>query len=284
MTGLCAVWDFRTSESNNTLDEIKCWLNEYTKKWCFQLEEGDENGYRHYQGRFSLVKKRQKHVLLKLFKTMKPPNYLEPTIEKEHQKEALYVMKADTRIAGPWRDEFNTESKQAIYLPRQYRDLTLYPYQQKIIDSANVFEPRIINLIYDVHGNNGKSTVAAICEILYNGIDMPPLNDYKEIVQLACNICQDSNNRTPKIMCFDMPRSINKDKLYGLYSAIEQIKKGKLYDIRHHYKAFWIDSPQIWVFTNELPLQTYLSSDRWKIWQINEQRDLVPYIDNFIEL
>lgn len=272
-TSACAVWDFRMNEDICDENFLITFLKANAKKWTFQLEQSD-NEYRHWQGRFSLIKKRTKFPLLNLF-TDKKPNYLEPTSLENFQDEFFYAMKEDTRVKGPWSDKLLSEESNT-YLPRQYRNLSLYDWQKTIKDSADIFEPRIINLIYDEKGNNGKSTIAAICEILHGGIDMPPLNDYKELIQLACNICMDTNNRSPKIMFFDMPRAIRKDQLYGLYSAIEQIKKGKLYDCRYHYKAYWIDSPQIWVFTNTLPDLSMLSKDRWKIWEI-EDKKLIEY-------
>lgn len=71
-------------------------------------------------------------------------------------------------------------------------------------------------------------------------------------------------------MFFDMPRAMPKQALHGLYTAIEQIKKGKVYDLRYHYKDWWFDSPQIWVFSNTMPDRSLLSADRWKVWTVHE--------------
>lgn len=273
-TSICAVYDFRGNKDYYTKESLIKWLSANCKKWVFQLEESD-GGYIHWQGRFSLIKKRQKHIVKKMFKDIPLPNYLEPTTTDEHRKEFFYAMKEDTRIEGPYKD--SNEEADNIYIPRQYRDKILYPWQNQIIESAEIFDDRTINLIVDPYGNLGKSTIAAIAELKYKGIDMPPLNDYKELIALACNICMDRNIRDPKIIFFDMPRAVRKDQLYGLYAAIEQIKKGKLYDCRHHYKCWWIDSPQIWVFTNTMPEMSMLSSDRWKMWKISETK-LKPYI------
>lgn len=270
-----SVYDFRMNGDSVTKEELIKWLKANCKKYVFQLEKGD-TGYVHWQGRMSLIKKRQKHVALTLFKEIPAPNYFEPTVSSEYRKEAFYAMKEDTRLEGPFKD---TDEHEEVYIPRQYRDIELYSYQKDIIASAKVFDTRTINLIYDPVGNNGKSTVAAICELLYGGIDMPPLNDYKELVALACNICMDKELRNPKVFFFDMPRAVKKDQLNGLFSAIEQIKKGKLYDVRYHYKSWWIDSPQVWVFTNMKPDLSMLSLDRWKVWYIDDEKTLQPYRD-----
>ena len=269
---MSAVWDFRANEDYYTSEELTKWLTANCKTWVFQKEQGDK-GYIHWQGRFSLIKKRMKNVLMKLFKD-KIPNYLEPTSKQNHLDEFFYAMKEDTRLDGPWYDKSHQSTD--IYVPKQYRNIVLYDWQQQIVDSHKVFEPRKINVIFDGPGNKGKSTLAAIAEITMGAIDMPPLNDYKELVQLACNIFMDQNIRDSRLMFFDMPRSLPKEKLGGLFAAIEQIKKGKFYDIRHHYKQWWADSPTVWVFTNVLPDFATLSLDRWNIWEIKENK-LVPY-------
>lgn len=256
------VWDFTVSKEHTDLTKLTDLCKLHAKAWAFQLERG-ASGYEHFQGRVSLK------VKSRMPKWSNDKIHWSATSGANRDND-FYVMKEDTRIMGPW-----TDKDEEVYIPRQYRELELYPWQQTIKDSAERFEPRKINLIYDPVGGNGKSTIASICELLHGGIDMPPLNDYKELVALACNICMDKNLRNPKIMFFDMPRAIRKDQLYGLYSAIEQIKKGKLYDCRYHYKCWWIDAPQIWVFSNAEPDRTLLSADRWVLWHIRNGT-LVP--------
>lgn len=276
MTGNCAVWDFRANEDNYTTEELLKWMKNNTKKFAFQLEKSDK-GYVHWQGRFSLMKRRTKSPLLALMQNK--PNYLEPTSEENHQEEFFYAMKEDTRVHGPYTDK-EEQRKKMEYIPEQYRNIKLRPWQEKIIQN-NVFNAREINYIYDPVGNRGKSTLSAIAELCHGGIDSPPINDYKELVATLCNICMAKELRNPSPIFFDMPRAVDKSRLYGLYSAIEQVKKGKLYDIRHHYKCWWIDSPHIWVFSNTIPDTSMLSADRWKIWQFDETGDnLIPYETN----
>lgn len=266
------VWDFRSNIEYYTKDELTNFLNKLGKKWVFQGEEGETTQYKHWQGRISLFKIARKSELMKLIKgmDMKVPNYLEPTTTTEHKKEAFYVMKEATRTEGPY---LNTDK--ASYIPIQYRDIVLYPYQQQIIDSRNIVDFRCVNLIIDKTGNTGKSTVASIADLCYGGIDLPPMNDGEKVIQSCCNILMSKMSRKPGLMFFDMPRSIDKNKLGGMFAAIEQIKKGKVYDVRNSYTEWWFDSPQIWVFTNEAPNLQYLSSDRWKFWGIDSEKNLV---------
>lgn len=266
-TTACAVWDFRANQNLFDENELIKWMQSNCTNYTFQLEIGD-SGYIHWQGRFRLIKKRIKSVVVKLFKD-KIPHYLEPTEKSNHLKEFFYAQKEDTRLRGPWRDSDTSDEK---YIPKHLRNIILRPWQQQIIDSRDTFNDRQINMIYDPVGNNGKSTLASIAELKYGGLDMPPLNDFKELIGLLCNICMDRNLRQVSPLFFDLPRAIDKTRLYGLYSAIEQTKKGKLYDTRYHYKEWWIDSPNIWVFSNIPPDINLLSKDRWIIWTIKDQQ------------
>lgn len=261
------TWDFTVGSEKIKEDELKDLLKPLCKAWCFQLEKGNKTGYEHYQGRVSFKLKTRKGPILC------PGIHWSPT-SNENKDNTFYVMKDETRIDGPWSDQDPEK-----YLPRQFRNIELYRWQKTILESAKLFDARKIDLIYDPKGESGKSTIASICEILHGGIDMPPLNDFKEIIALTCDICMERNTRDPKIIFFDLPRALDKDHLNGLYSAIEQIKKGKLYDCRYKYKSWWIDSPRCWVFSNHLPDTTLLSADRWNIWTINE---LTLTLDRFL--
>lgn len=281
----CCLWDFRVTMNDLSYTDIIRGFKQIVKHYAFQLEESDK-GYKHFQGRISLIKKRrnaEKHKLLELFKEWKP-EYLAITTNKEYLTTSFsYVMKADTRIAGPWTDQ---DEPKEIYLPRQYRciqvETDLRPFQQTIWNNTqnpDLFDSRSINLVYCERGNKGKSTIAHLCRLKANSIVIPAvINDAKELIQVACDMCMDSKNRSPNTVFIDLPRAINKDRLYGLYSAIEVIKDGYLYDVRHHFKSWDIDSPHVWVFTNVMPDLGMLSLDRWKVWTIDEQETLVKYL------
>ena len=53
-----AVYDFTLKEDGVTVKDLSEFCKNWSKKWVFQLEQGD-GGYRHYQGRLSLIKKRR---------------------------------------------------------------------------------------------------------------------------------------------------------------------------------------------------------------------------------
>lgn len=270
----CAVYDFRYSQESIEKNSLINFLRKNCKKWSFQLEKGD-TGYMHFQGRLSLIKKRRKNDLLALFESQdtEKPNYLEPTVSN-NMGNNFYATKMDTRVDGPWSDK-----DQDTYIPKQYKPVidNLYPFQKAILESASQFDDRAVDIIYCPNGNNGKSTVSALAELTGTGVDLPPINDMEKLMATLCDICMAKELRNPSPICFDLPRALTKDKLYQLFSAIESIKKGHLYDLRYAYKSWWIDSPRIWLFTNTTPDLSLLSRDRWHIWTINEKKELVPY-------
>lgn len=279
MAAPVARWDFRCSAEGLTEETILVDIKRIAKHFVFQEEKGSTTGYLHYQGRMSLIKKARKAELMKLWKTLELtwplPNYLEPTVDAVHKSSDFsYVTKEDTRTRGPWSDK-----DKKVWVPPQYRMSLdkLYPYQRVIYDSASVFDTRTINFLYCPNGNIGKTTITSLCEIHGKGLSLPPVNDAQALVQAACGLCIAKQERYPSPIFVDLPRCQDKSKLYGIFSAIEQIKNGKLYDLRYSYTEWWIASPQIWVFSNREPDLGMLSLDRWRVWTVDEGMALVAY-------
>ena len=83
----------------------------------------------------------------------------------------------------------------------------------------------------------------------------------------------------PISQCYfiDMPRSLPKTKLNQFYSGIEELKNGHAWDARYHFKEKYFDSPNVWIFANEIPDKNLLSRDRWLIWEIRD--NLLEYYD-----
>ena len=248
---LCIVWEFRCN-ADMFLNEhiLTAFLHKISKKFTFQLEKGESTDYLHWQGRLSLFKKKRKSELMAMISKMDEPlfNYLEPTTNVEHTRTAFYCQKEDTRIRGPF-----TDKDEAAYIPIQYMNIKLYEWQQNVIDSASTFNSRRIDCIVDIKGCKGKSTIASLGDLLYNYIDLPLCHDGQKLIESTCDMLIAKNSRKPSLMFFDMPRAFSKDKMNGIYTALETIKKGKVWDMRHSYKEWWFDSPRIWVFSNEYP-------------------------------
>lgn len=254
------TWDFTLPEDALKWEEIDDWLKNNCKKWDWQLEKGSETDYTHYQGRISL-KVKTRSMIGKL-----DDKCHWSATSKENADNHFYVTKEETRIRGPWSDR-------DAYIPRQIREIEkLHPWQQSIIDDAEVWNTRTINLVYCPGGNTGKSTLAGWVRAYKLGRVLPPVNDYKDLLRMVYGI------ESSKLYIFDMPRSMKKEKLCGFFAAIETIKDGYAYDDRYEFKEKNFDCPNIWIFANVLPNGEYLSQDRWKYWVINKDLELKPHI------
>lgn len=260
MTSQIYGYDFTISESKAPpLEKIKAWLNCNFKSWTFQLEEG-ERGFRHYQGRGSLKVKKRLGEMVKLTKEgLGCSVHFSPT-SKKNIDNTDYCEKDDTRRGGPWKHD-DVE----IYIPRQIREIKgLYPWQDEIKNKVDVWDTRSINVVYCQHGNIGKSTLIGYLRAHQLARCIPPVNDYKDFMRMVCDL------PTARCYCVDMPRAMNKDKLLGFYTGIESVKDGYAYDDRYRFVEKVFDCPNIWIFSNQLPDESLLSGDRWKIWEVNE--------------
>lgn len=259
------VWSWR---SHNLDHDWKDWCKKHGKYWCFQLEKGEQTDREHYQGIISLKVKRDKRTCLSLMQPL--PEYFEPVCNSSIKggSQEFYVTKEETRVDGPWSDK-----DVVIFIPRQYEGIMekLYPFQKTIWDSVPNRDYRTINVVIDLKGENGKSSIGELMEIHGRGYNIPTLNCFKEISQMVCNVLIDTDNRDPGCFIFDIPRGLKQDDLRSMYAGIEQIKNGKVFDTRYHYKAYRFHSPAIWVFTNTIPLLSLLSKDRWRLWEITKE-------------
>lgn len=254
-------WDFTIPEHEVTLEALIKVLNTHAKQWVFQLEEGF-GGYKHYQGRLSLKEKKR---TLKGILDM--PGFCSPT-SKGAAGQFDYVTKEETRVAGPWRD---SETEAEDYIPRQYRDLKLHPWQLSVQSKLDVWDTRVINVIYDVQGNCGKSTFSRYMQILKKARVIGFCREYKDIMRMVMDL------PTSRAYFIDMPRAIKKEKLYDFWAALETVKDGYAYDDRYNFREKNFDCPNIWVFTNTIPMLDLLSRDRWKVWSITPSLELVEY-------
>ena len=258
----CCVWDLTIPADRITVSDLRKHFAAHCKKYTFQLEQGTTTGYRHYQCRVSLKTKSRKATLLGSSSYIRGGNI---TVTSNANKDNdFYVLKEDTKLEGPWTDQ----DKAPLRTVDKMEANGLYPWQQTLIDETEDYDDRKIHIVIDRQGNIGKS---ALCKYLYmkkDAVIVPPLMDEKDLMQYVMSF------PPAKLYIIDMPRAMKKSKLNRLYSGIEQLKNGMMYDLRYHGKFRYIDEPNIIVFTNQPPKMSYLSRDRW---------DLVTVVNNQIE-
>lgn len=263
MANACCVYDF--TAFNYEKDNLVKILKEECKGWVFQLEEAPTTKTLHFQGRMSLkLKLRPKQCEVEWMEKYKIKVSATSNANKEND---FYVTKLESRVGGPWSDK-DVER----YIPKQYRIDRLYPAQEYI--GTYRFYPRcFINLLVCKQGNWGKSTIAHWTRLNKNGVVLPCVNDAKQLIESCCDILMAKELREEVIIYMDLPRAMGKERLFGLYTAIEQIGSGYVFDMRNKYKEWDFDTPTVWVFTNEEPDRSLLSNDRWEIWDAEDDGD-----------
>lgn len=262
-----ASYEFRHTASRASLDDIKKFCKHFAKHWVFQ-KETSATGYVHWQGRLSLHTKKRKHTILDECEDhdLIKPEHIEPC----HDAGTVfnYVTKDEGRTEGPFKD-----TDVDTFVPYHLDGITMRKWQQEILDTGALANrcPRTIDVLVDSKGNNGKSIVAHYAALTGSVVIIPPVNDGEKLVQSVCSLLSARSLRDPKIIFLDLPRALPKEKLGGMMNAVEQIKNGRVFDMRYHYTEWWFHPPRVWVFTNRVPNEKDLSKDRWRYWTIDQE-------------
>lgn len=241
-------WGFRLN-AYEPFEPNELWenLDRYCKELYFQLEEGEETGYMHWQGCFSLYEKER----LAQAKDIVGFEQVKLLPIKNWHAAKNYVMKNRTRIAGPW-------TKATVFIKTI---TTLWPWQRALeMHLEDEPDDRTITWIWRDQGSLGKSAFCKYMAVKHNATILTNGKTADIAFILPDN---------PKIIIFDLPRS-SEDGYGGSnrkfnYTALEKIKDGMLMSSKYKSKIKMFNSPHIIVFANWPPDTTALSEDRWDI-------------------
>lgn len=173
-----------------------------------------------------------------------------------------YCMKPETRVHGPWG------FPEDIYM---YEDLYTEPRPwQRTLETMimHFADYRSIVWVTDRNGGAGKSQFVKKMCCFRNACML----SYAKTADLLNVVGQ----YTRRAYLVDLMRCKPKDIGDGdLYGALEQIKTGMILNTKYKtfFKAF--KPPHVIVFANHTPILTNLSADRWKLFYINENMELV---------
>jgi len=262
----CFVWDWTIYVETEMIPhtDVIDTMNALGKKWAFQLEEGTKLKKKHYQCRISLNEKmRQNELANELpFKA-----YITRTSNK-NKGNLFYVIKSDTRIEGPWRDT----PKYRQEMPFQWVGIleNPRPFQSQILQWAEQKDDRRINLIFDKTGNSGKSSFANRLEFEGKCYQITASKNTNEMCADLCDELEAANDDRPGLIFVDMERAADQDNMKSIFAAVERIKGGKVTDRRYRLRKSFFFSPSVVMYMNQLPYITALSSDRWRLWEMNK--------------
>ena len=279
----CCLFDITLSKKKGDEEGLTTYkllayrLSSLAKKFVFQLEKGDEDGYIHWQIRLSLHKRQTcSHVHKNLIPHL--PGHWSVTSNEVHDSgnQFNYVMKIDSRIDGPWSDLDNIPPP-ATLTPQltNYWAYQRYPWQIDIERISQEYNERHLHYVYDPHYNSGKSILCEDLEYRDLACEIPG------IYSLAEDICQFTFcQQVSKCYLFDLPAAMKKEKMHQMYMALEMIKNGLLFDKRYKGVKKRIPRPAMIIFANNLPKMELMAPDRWIIWYVTPDKRLVRYDSN----
>jgi len=255
---LVVGYDFTIScEKMPDLNEVVVALNQWFKKWVFQKEKG-ESGYLHWQGRGSLIKAKREKELAAQAKAYFPGVHWSITSTGVHEGQKFnYVMKADTRVEGPWTDKDFEDPPPLTRQLKEFKDRGLeYGWHKQVVEICDSIDNRMITAIVDHEGGSCKSLFGEYLEYEGKAWEVPPFLQMEDISQAVMSV------KPKKCYLVDMPRGMKKNKLGNFYSGLECLKNGVCWDKRYNFKKRRMDRPQVIVFTNVVPQLNLLSADR----------------------
>lgn len=166
----------------------------------------------------------------------------------------------------PGEDNYDYEKKDGNYIwsgdtieSLQCRFGELRENQKRIMDNLDTQGDREIDVVID-NGNTGKTWLARHLFHTSKGFYVPASIDTpQKIIQFIC-----SGWRGERIIVIDIARSTRWND--GLYTAMEVIKDGMIYDTRYHTTMKDIHGVKVLVTCNHKPNTSKLSLDRWRLW------------------
>lgn len=232
-------WFITLPAEETTASQLSQHLKGFCKKFTFQKERG-EGGFEHWQIEVSLRHKEY----FQTFKNILGFNKAHIEATQDYFAAKNYCSKKESRIEGPYNEK-------SVFL-NTIEDL--YPWQQDMTRRC-LEEPddRKIVWIYNPEGNAGKTQWAKYMAIKHNAT---VLNNgaFKDLAQAIPD--------DPKIVIFNIPRSVEEAVNYG---AIECIKDGIIFSAKYESRTKIFNSPHVIILANFHPRVEEMTIDRWEI-------------------
>lgn len=212
------------------------------KKWVIGKENG-KNGYEHWQIRVQTSNDK----FFEWIKNNIPQAHVEKCTDtwEYERKEGMYWCSDDTR--GIRRCRFGL----------------LRPEQKRIVKALHSQNDREVDVIFDPLGNSGKSWLVRHLWERGQACYVPPtLSNVQGIISWV-----HSAYKGEGIIVIDIPRSWKWSE--QLYTCIEAVKDGLVYDPRYSAHMRDIYGVKVLVLTNTMPKLDKLSADRWRVAQVS---------------
>lgn len=261
------------------IESLRECLNVVTEKYVFQEEFVTR---KHYQGCFSLPNRSRKSTLLRRFQTHMSKEFFNNfTISRcfgTWEEAVSYCTKKDSATSLP---EYSESMNHYVAKDLNFFDdpLQLYPWQDFML--SRLFRPGVKTLltphdreiiwVQDPFGNSGKSKF--IKYLCYNNSKAIKLS-FGTAAQLRSSVIAAG---AQELYLVDIPRTLgDDDSIDSLISVMEDIKNGFVVSSMYgKYQSLMMNPPHVVVFSNNKAPLDKLSVDRWVLYGIDSQKDIL---------
>jgi transposase-like protein len=277
----CFTWHIEGF--NEQLDEIVETFNEFNiYYWIFSYELGKSGERPHIQGYIEGLKEFRPSEL-KLNKTIH--------WEKSKIKKKNLIREFNTKYIckeyGPTWVDMRKVFKDKIRFNDNWEEYVLkvlkkyYPCNPnsniKILDEDKLYdwEKEIVSIVTDdpherliywywsTNGNVGKSTFCKYLVIKHNALI---LSGNAKDMKYAVMEYKKNNDLYPELIVLDIARDTNVNKL--CYSGFEEVKNGLFFSGKYESGMVVGNTPHFIVFSNNEPIYSKMSQDRWKVTEL----------------
>lgn len=274
------TWDTNIKQKKLPDEEaLLSFFDRIADECVFQYEKGAKMQKEHVQGTFTLCGPRQSKIrVLNAFKdTFKNISglTLSPVYDKVATKS--YVTKDEGRTRGPFYG-----GKKTMY-DKEFAKSGLRKWQKLLFgiltsDRQRILRDRKVIWVQDSCGNTGKSWFQKWLRIGQTELvsRLLPVSRVDRLISAVTIL-----NKTVKVDLYtiDFTRTQGQEQSYDdLFSAVEQIKNGQVIDVMYgKYNEAVFQPPMVVIFTNNKieEFKTYLSLDRWEVYTISSDGDLL---------
>lgn len=208
------------------------------KKWIVAKETG-KNGYEHYQIRLQTSNDQFFH-------------WVKDHMPKAHVEACTDTWEYERKEGCYWSSQDTPEI-------RSCRFGQMRPNQVNFMKKIQSQSDREIDVLVDPKGSWGKSWLTRHLWETKQCCYVPPtVSTVQGLIQWVA-----SGYDGEPIIIIDIPRSWKWSE--PLYTAIESIKDGLVYDTRYHAQMRDIWGVKVVCMTNTMPKLDKLSADRWRI-------------------
>lgn len=244
------------NHTENSIKELTAMA--HLTKYAIQEETG-KDGTKHLQGVLCFTSEKS----FKFMKEKLPHCHLELCRNIGAAKN--YCTKIETRTGKQWVKGFKSyKVNEGIQVIDPLDGKELYKWQKAVIKTIKG-EPhdRTIYWIWSEMGKTGKTSLCKHLVLKHKAIVLGgKFGDAHYAIAKMVN----EQKKNPTTIVFDIPRSQG-NKIS--YTAIENVKNGLFFSSKYESQQVVFNPPHVIIFANSEPDKSKLSSDRWKILNVD---------------